>query len=226
MNKKILAALTVLALVTLACALPSLGGRYTTGSDDGGSVVDNNLLFMDDFSDTGSGWDRYQDELVSTDYFNDAYRIQVFTPAYWAWAIPNQYFSGDVRVTVHGTMRGGPLDNAFGVICRHKDVENFYLFMISSDGYVGIGRRINGSDLELISGDSLVTSDAILQGQGATNAIQADCIGSTLTLTVNGTQVLTVTDTSLTSGDVGLAASTFSESGVDILFDNFTVMRP
>lgn len=226
MNKKLFAALAVLALVTLACALPSIGGGDTGVSDDGGSVVDSSLLFMDDFSDTGSGWDRYQDDLVSTDYYNDVYRIQVFTPSYWAWATPYQDFSGDVRITAHGTMNAGPLDNAFGVICRHKDVENFYIFMISSDGYVGIGRRLNGGDIELISGESMVTSDAILQGQGATNAIQADCIGSTLTLTVNGTQVLTATDTNLTSGDVGLAASTFSEAGVDILFDNFTVMRP
>jgi hypothetical protein len=35
-----------------------------------------------------------------------------------------------------------------------------------------------------------------------------------------------VTDSTLTSGDVGLLASTYDEAGVDILFDNFIVTVP
>jgi len=35
-----------------------------------------------------------------------------------------------------------------------------------------------------------------------------------------------VADSTLSSGDVGLLASTYDEAGVDILFDNFTVTTP
>jgi hypothetical protein len=68
-------------------------------------------------------------------------------------------------------------------------------------------------------------SDAIIQGNVA-NRITADCIGNTLTLYVNDTQLLSVQDTSLSSGDVGLIAGTFDTPGTDIHFDNFIVRQP
>jgi hypothetical protein len=224
MNKNIFAGLIVLVLATLACGLPSIntGGTNTPAVPP----VDNNLLFQDDFSDTGSGWDRYEDTDMYTDYDNGVYRIKVYVPNYWSWANPGQSFSSDVSISVNATMSGGPVDNAFGVICRYKDVENYYIIIISSDGYAGIARRFEGSDIQLISGDAMITSDAINQGAGATNKVQADCIGNTITLTVNGTKILTATDASITSGDVGLVASSFSEGGVDITFDDFVVTKP
>jgi hypothetical protein len=47
-----------------------------------------------------------------------------------------------------------------------------------------------------------------------------------LTLYVNGDQVYSVEDASYASGDVGLIAGTFEETGADIRFDNFTVREP
>jgi hypothetical protein len=43
---------------------------------------------------------------------------------------------------------------------------------------------------------------------------------------VNGQILADVKDSDLSDGDIGLIASTFDESGVDILFDNFVVTRP
>jgi hypothetical protein len=40
---------------------------------------------------------------------------------------------------------------------------------------------------------------------------------------VNGQQVLSATDSSLTSGDIGLIAGTYDEGNVDVLFDNLVV---
>jgi hypothetical protein len=68
-------------------------------------------------------------------------------------------------------------------------------------------------------------SDAINQG-AATNHIRADCVGSTLTLYANGTQIDQQTDTDFSTGDVGLLAGTYTQTGTDILFDNFVVMKP
>ena len=216
MNKRILAALAVLALVTLACGLPTI---------DLGGGTDSEVLFQDDFSGTGSGWDRYQDLEMFTDYENGAYRIQVFVPNYWSWANPGENFSGDIRVEVDAVMNSGPENNGFGIICHYQDVDNFAILMISSDGYAGIGERINGGEIELTSGELMVQSAAINLG-AVNNNIRADCVGSTLTLFANGTQLVSAS-TSLSGGDVGLfATSAFGEGNVDILFDNFVVTRP
>ena len=51
-------------------------------------------------------------------------------------------------------------------------------------------------------------------------------IGDTLTFFVNFNEVASAQDIDFASGDVGLLAGSFSESGVDVSFDNFVVMQP
>lgn len=215
--------LVPLLVLSLACsALPSLGGTGGGSSDitvpDGATV-----LFSDDFSDTGSGWDRVNTAEGVTDYADGGYRIYVNQANHDYWANPSQSFT-DVRVEVDATKVGGPDDNDFGVICRYQDTQNFYAFLISSDGYYGVLRVVDGSS-GTIGSDGMEQSDAILQG-ASTNKVRADCVGSELTLYVNGRQVTSVNDSTFSSGDVGLMAGTFEQVGTDILFDNFLVLQP
>jgi hypothetical protein len=72
---------------------------------------------------------------------------------------------------------------------------------------------------------SFIPTDAIRQGE-ATNHIRADCVGSSLTLHVNGAELAEVQDDTLASGDVGLLAGTFDQPGTELLFDDFVVKRP
>ena len=60
----------------------------------------------------------------------------------------------------------------------------------------------------------------------ATNTIRADCVGSSLSLYVNGEKLDEVQDTEFGSGDVGLMAGSFDTPGTDIHFDNFVVTKP
>jgi len=218
--KKVSAILAVLVLVALACSLSPV----STPAGGGGGGQASNVLFSDDFSNTGSGWDRSQDANYVSDYANGGYRIYVNDTNYDLWANPSKSFPGDVRVEVDATKTGGPDDNDFGLICRYQDTDNFYFFLISSDGYAAIGKYEGGSQ-QLISSDSMVKAEGITPG-AATNHIRADCVGSELTLYVNGNLVATATNSSFTSGDVGLMAGTFGEPGTDILFDNFYVYKP
>jgi hypothetical protein len=213
MYKKLsfLAIVFVLVLAVLAC-----GGEAA-------EPLPENILFQDDFSDTSSGWDRVNVSEGITDYVDGQYRIFVNTTGTDVWANPGLSFT-DVIVEVDAAKMTGPDDNDFGLICRSQDVENFYQFIISSDGYYGIAKVVGGTQ-ELIGETDLLPDDAIKQGN-VTNRIQAKCIGSKLTLSVNGTQVASFDDTAFTSGDVGLFAGTFSEAGTDVHFDNFVVMKP
>jgi hypothetical protein len=78
---------------------------------------------------------------------------------------------------------------------------------------------------EQIQEEYMLESDSINQG-GTSNHIRLDCVGDSLTLFVNGDKVNEVTDSGLTSGDVGLIAGTFDTPGTDILFDNYVVRNP
>jgi hypothetical protein len=206
--------------MALACqSVNSLNGEGAVTSQD----EPERLLFQDDFSNPNSGWDSLHNEDGVTDYQNGQYRIFVNTTNTDVWANPGLNFTNTI-IEVDATKVGGDDNNDLGVICRYKDDENFYFFVISSDGYYGIGKLKDGQQV-LIGMESMPPTDVVKQG-AATNHIQAVCDGSTLRLVVNGELLAETTDPDLTSGDAGLLAGSFEDPGTDILFDNFVVREP
>lgn len=184
----------------------------------------SNVLFSDDFSSNNNKWDTASDTNMTTDYYNNAYRILVNVANYDAWSNPDDLSFTDVQVEVDATKNGGPDTNDFGVICRYKGLDGYYYGVISSDGYFGIYKKTAEGGTQLgVGGEKF--SDKILTGT-ATNHIRFDCVGSTFTLYVNGTQIDQETDTSYKDGNAGLIAGTYTETGTDILFDNFFVYNP
>jgi hypothetical protein len=181
------------------------------------------LLFQDDFSSPNSGWNRYRGDTYISDYHDGMYHIAVFEKNIEAWALPGFDFT-DVIIAVAVTSLDGPEDNAYGILCRYSDTENFYFFVISSDGYSGIGLSYKGKR-EILTGESMLPSEAILKGS-ATNLIQAECVGNQLSLSVNGTTVNQVQSDKLTTGDVGLIAGSYEDEGTEVFFDNFVVKNP
>lgn len=209
-------AATALAAAGLACQTVTRASEQVKAPADGS-------LFFDDFSDTGSGWDREQYDGGSTDYLDGQYQILVTEPNSDYWANPGLDLA-DVRVETLATKAGGPDDNDFGLICRYQDVGNFYYFVISSDGYAGI-LKASDRDTTALGTGNLEPSDAILLGE-ATNLIAAECIGNSLRLFVNGQLVIQAEDSDFARGDVGLLAGTFDTPGADIRFDDFRVLEP
>jgi hypothetical protein len=181
------------------------------------------LLFQDDFSSPNSGWNRYRGDKYLSDYHDGMYHIAVFEKNIEAWALPGFNFT-DVIIEVAVTSLDGPQDNVYGTLCRYSDTENFYFFVISSDGYSGIGLSYMGNR-EILTGESMLPSEAIQKGS-ATNLIQAECVGNQLSLSVNGTVVNQVQSDKLKNGDVGLIAGSYEDEGTEIFFDNFVVKNP
>jgi len=237
MKRHTLLMIGVLLLASLSCSyISQLVGGDTAPEQPANEPASeapqlpSNVLFQDDFSDPSSGWDQFSDADGLTNYENSAYRIFIDKPDFTFWANPGLEgtLPSDVRIEVDATKVGGPDFNDFGLICRYSgegSQANFYEFIISSDGFAGIV-LVTESSQDVISGDGqLQPFDAIRQGN-ISNHIQAECFGSLLTLYANGTVLTSVADSTLSSGDVGLLASTYDEAGVDILFDNFTVTTP
>jgi len=224
MRKRISAVLVVVAAASLACAAV----QQIAGGDGGGSsssaAAGSKVLFQDDFSDSSSGWPEASDSDKAAGYTDDGrYSIQAITDSQDVWAHPGQDFS-DVSIEVDAVKTGGPDNNDFGVICRFVDDDNFYFFLLASDGFQVIGKYENGEAI-FLSAEKMQPSDEVNQGT-ETNHLRADCAGPSLTLFANGTQVASVTDTSFTHGDIGLMAGTFDEPNVTIAFDNFVVREP
>ena len=184
----------------------------------------NDVLFSDNFSDTSKKWDQVSETTRTTDYYNKAYRIVMNDKDSDAWSNPGKESFTDTRIEVDATKNSGPDDNDFGIICRYTNVDQFYYAVISSDGYYAIS-KMTSSGGKQVGNTKMLESNKITKG-ASTNHIRFDCVGSTLTLFVNGSQVDQQTDKDYTTGNVGLIAGTFTDPGTDILFDNFVVYKP
>jgi hypothetical protein len=204
----------VMALSILAC---STGGQNPQGAASG------DTLFEDDFSNPESGWDRSLDSGGKIDYVDGKYQMVVNTADTDVWANPGKKF-GNASIQVSAAKVGGTDNNDYGVICRYVDSDHFYFFVISSDGYYGIGKVKDGEFL-MVNGEDMLPSEDIRKGSEM-NTIQADCVGSTLSLSVNGKLLDTQKDSEFASGDVGLLTGTFTEAGVEVEFDDFIVKMP
>lgn len=217
-NLKYIAILAVTTTLILACSLSGLVNRSS-----GNSTLPEDVLFQDDFGDPSSGWDRVNEIEGITDYTNGVYRILVNTDNTDVWANPGLDF-GDTVIEVEARKVGGADDNDLGIICRYQDVSNYYFFIISSDGFYGIAKVVDGQQ-ELIDLENMEYSEVINQGLDS-NQLQADCIGQKLVLFVNGRKLVEVNDSQFSTGDVGLIAGTFDIAGTDIHFDNIVVRKP
>jgi hypothetical protein len=179
------------------------------------------ILFQDEFENNTTGWDRVSNDNGIMDYDQGGYRILVQQPTMNFWSTPEKNFR-DVRVEADVIRLNGPNENRTGLICRYQNGD-YYFFIISSDGFYAIGKFIGGNTI-LLGQNEMQSSEFIISN--SVNHLRADCIGNTLTFFVNFNQIASVQDTDFPSGDVGLLAGSFSESGVDVSFDHFVVMQP
>lgn len=217
LNLNLLFLVIVLLLIQPGC-LSSIGAGVVDQTSETGSI-----LFADDFSNPPSGWGTWNRGGALVEYSDGGLRILVNDTHYDFWSVAGQNFS-DVMIEVDATLVAGSVDNDYGIICRYQDKDNFYMLVISSDGYYGAAKLKNGQ-YSMIGSDQLQYSSAIVHGQSS-NHLQADCIGKTLRLFANGQKLMEISDSDFEAGDVGLIAGSYTVKGVDVLFDNFVVREP
>jgi hypothetical protein len=182
-------------------------------------------LFQDDFSNPKSGWNPAPPGIVNSlaNYADGVYRITVNTANRDIWATPGLDLA-DVRIDVDAIKVGGERNNRFGIICRATGADSFYVFLVSSDGYYGIG-KVAGSQYQLLGSESLLPSDKIPRGSAYLH-LRADCVQDRLAFFVNGEKIAEASDHEFQTGDVGLIAGAYNPVGTDIFFDNFIVSKP
>jgi len=180
------------------------------------------VIFQDDFSDQSTGWEKVNSPYELKGYSADGYLISVKTPNSRAWSVADLPLT-DTEIQVQTQKMSGPEDTNFGLMCRYRNKDNFYSFLISSDGYYGIMKVENGVET-LLGSDQFTYSEQINIGN-ATNKIAVICIGNELSLSVNDHLLQTVKDTSFTTGKVGMIVETRTEGNAAVIFSDFSVIK-
>jgi hypothetical protein len=140
------------------------------------------------------------------------------------WTTAGESFADGI-FQVEATQVAGPDNNGYGMVFRLDDSkDDFYIFKISGDGYVWIGRyHSGGAEAEPLVGEWWFESPAVNRGVNQMNELRVNAEGGNMIFFVNNREVGRVTDNNFASGDIGLLVETLGQGGVQIQFDNFTV---
>ena len=109
------------------------------------------LPLSDNFDDAQSGWGVDQEEAFERGYRDGEYFIHAQTPNWLIWTTPGAEV-GDIAAEADLYLAPTYANGYAGLLCRHKDRENFYYFAISPTGYYAIFRRVDGGDLQILTG--------------------------------------------------------------------------
>ena len=175
--------------------------------------------------DAPGNWRTGNDADAVGEVHDGVYDLTVEADDVIIWTAAGEDFADGVY-QVEATQVDGPLNNGYGMLFRLDDEkDDFYLFKISGDGYVWIGRYRNGGETEAepLIGEWWFESPAIQQGLNKTNTLRVQAEGGNMIFFVNGQEVGRVTDDAFKRGDIGLMVETLGLGGVRVQFDNFTV---
>jgi hypothetical protein len=207
-NFRIILGVSCLALAALACQT-ILGG---------GPVV----LLSDDFST--SQWGTGTDADSSIEYANGTLQMILFTKNYFVWSTPNDQDYQNMHMEVTVLNNNTDPTTAFGLMCNQQASasNSFYYFAITPAGQYAIAKATSGQDDFFLTNNNVwATSDAITQN-ASSYRLGADCGKGILTLYVDGQQIVSVSDSSYTSGGIGLLTwSGEDATNTNVSFDDF-----
>lgn len=150
---------------------------------------DHEMLYATSFENPSTEW--AQDERSGFRYIAEdgALMVSGHTDRVAPIALLDFYFDRfdfSVQTEIISGDFSGTNENAFGVVFRRTDARNYYVFLISGDGYYRIKRITNGVEKDLNVWNA---SDVINQGIGAINTLRISAIGDQLAFFVNDTQL-------------------------------------
>jgi hypothetical protein len=134
----------------------------------------------------------------------------------------------DVQITADFRKLGGPDGGGYGVLVRDQEQGardgssqdgRYYVLEVGDKGEVGIWRRDGDHWVDLVPWQH---ADAVKPGT-AQNTLTVRAVGNTLGLSVNGTQVATATDSTLSSGGAGVFVG---GDGNQVALTRYTIQAP
>jgi hypothetical protein len=207
------------------------------------------------FDDFIGDWELYEGRLNSQ-VENSTLKLEADDINKKPFSVASQHW-GDFDLSVQASPADGPLNNGYGVIFRLQtkgnsspDDDDFYLFLVSSDGFYQVMRSIDGQQKEL---SNWIPSPLVTQGIDVVNHLRVVATGDRFRFYINGQPVQlcvpnnpdgtstyndrlggcidgqmldTLVDASIGSGQLGVVIQTLDEPGVVVNFDNVVVAGP
>lgn len=178
--------------------------------------------YLENFNSVGS-WATGENDESRGVVAGGIYDFSVYADSGIYWASASERF-GNGRYEVDATAISGPEDNGFGMVFMVDDeAGSFYLFEVSSDGFVWIGRCEDNcqADMEILVEGGWFESGAVNQGLGETNRLRVDANNGDLIFYVNNQEVGRAFDDTFTQGNIGVAVETIGVGDVQVHFDNY-----
>lgn len=187
----------------------------------GNNTAKGKLLYEENFSSSkGSVWGGDLSANFSYYFENGKYHLSVNKMNLLRTVSFGQNYNNSI-LEVEATEEAGTTDNIYGVIVRKVDWNNYYLFAISGDGYYCVSKLLNNTWTP--TSWMWKKSGAIHTGN-ATNLIRIVSNGDKFSFYVNNIGVDDYTDSSFSSGMIGLAAGTlYTPGAATIGFDNLRI---
>lgn len=189
-------------------------------------ISTGSILLDDDFSQDATVWGTLTDSDNSIEYDGETFRMQIFNQTNWfVWSTPNSEVYENIHVEVTVTNNDSEPTTALGIMCHQQDATGSYYYLaMTPGGQYAIAVAAEGqSDIFFTNDDQWGDSDLITQNADSYR-VGADCGNGTLTLYVDGQRISSVSDSTYTSGIVGLFTWSGDDvSSADATFDDFIV---
>lgn len=180
------------------------------------------LLFFDDFESSESEvWDLGEYNELDLSIVDGWLTYAFKTPSYVTWDVSGMIEQQNVLMEAYFANDAETTENLQGFVCRYQDAQNFYFITFGNDGYVLIGKYLNGERIVLSEG---YDESGIIDGDF--NLAQVTCQNELLSLFVNNELVAEVEDANpmLISGDVGFFVGSYDDPNVVVSMDDFVVL--
>ncbi len=222
----------VSALVGGACGSDDTEGSGADGSDPSASASERALptaftgptttlaiAAHADLSDDDGPFPTFDDDVGFGGYLGNTYTFGVY-PADSTTVAGYGTDDYGTLTTVEAWFdsTSSPSDAGFGIVCRlQDDGKTYYRFGVGNDGTYSISLVVDDEATVLTGGGQWVASD-LIDPADRSFLMEATCDDDELTLTVGNEVIDSVTDSTLTSGGVGVFAKTFTlgEAAVDL----------
>lgn len=194
----------------------------------------SSIILEDDFSNSSSGWYVGSNEYAELAYENGEYSVLQKEAGYQKFALAyNTTTQGDFPIevgdfTIEVDVRdiSGVSGTWAGITFRYTVAQcegdycplNYYLFYVRpSDGAYKIWKVLRSEWTALTDW----TESSYIKTGGDTNHLKVVCRGAQIEVYANGQKLITITDSSLTSGYVGVGVAAYEQANAHCHFDNF-----
>lgn len=187
-------------------------------------------LFTNEFDSTLAGWAILQAGSEATPNIkteNNTFIMQLDAPYNWVYAIYGAQDYDNIRVDAR-FVSNALSPAAIGLICRYSETDGWFEYNLLTDGTYNVlyGKWLSSGVadyLPILSGSS-----SAIQPSGTTQEIGLTCADDFLSLFIDQTLVrrVDVSSYKLTTGKIGLTASSFENTPVIATFDWVKVSEP